>query len=561
MPADILLVDDSPMGLRLLEAVLRPLGQRLVQVTSGEAALQCLAEREFAVILLDLHMPGLDGLQTAAYIKDHELARYTPIIFLTGSDGSAIAKAYEHGAFDYIQKPFDARILRSKVSVFVELFQLREQLRSQLAASNALRQQLSEETEARLRAERAAVTQRRELVAESTTALASSLDYKAALTTLARLAISVLADWCLIDVVDANDGTVSRLVVAYRDAEKATTALKMGDGFPSSEHVREGLAEVLRSGKSVLHAELPESANGERVSSASALLREVDVRAAMIVPLVARGKTLGAITFVYDAESDRRYDADDLAFAEDLARRAAVAVDNAKLFEEAQRASRLRDEFLMIASHELRTPLTPLKLTIASLSRQTLSPEAVKEKLSAADRQVNRLTKLVNQLLDVSRIDAHKLPNEPERLDMATVLANAIADTTDEANRTGSELRVHVTGTAVVLADPRGLEQALANVLSNAVKYGLGKPIDVSLATNETSIVLKVEDHGIGVAADMHRRIFERFERAVSSRHYGGFGLGLWIAKQAIDDAGGTIRVESIVGEGSTFTIEIPIAR
>lgn len=288
------------------------------------------------------------------------------------------------------------------------------------------------------------------------------------------------------------------------------------------------------------------------------LLRGIGLRSVILVPLVARGSTTGVLALV--RTRGHVYDEEDLALAAELGRRAALAVDNARLFRQANEAIAMRDEFLAIASHELNTPLTPLKMQLDSLRRGQFDAERTAEKLDAASRQVTRLAKLVSELLDVSRISGGRLHIEPERFDLTALVGDVVARVAEEAERAGSTIRLRAGGPCVGSWDRMRLDQVVSNLLTNAIKYGGGQPIDVELeAPADGALVhLVVRDQGIGIAPEHQRRIFERFERAASARHYGGFGLGLWITRQIVEASGGTISVESELGRGSTFTVELP---
>ena len=285
----------------------------------------------------------------------------------------------------------------------------------------------------------------------------------------------------------------------------------------------------------------------------------------MCVPLPVRNRILGAITLA-SSESGRRFGPEDLAFAQDLAARASVAIENARLYREAREAVRARDEFLSIASHELKTPLTTLQLQIQGLARRLKSsPEdpvfqGLASRVATSERQVERLTALINNLLDISRITAGRLDLDLEPLDLSAVAREAAARFRDDLARAGCTLEIRADGACHGEWDRLRLEQVVMNLLSNAAKYGAGRPIEIEVDGSETTARFSIRDHGIGIPAEHQARIFERFERAVSDRHYGGLGLGLWIVRQIVDAFGGTIAVESKAGEGSTFTVLLPRA-
>src|SRR6185437_6978285 len=263
---------------------------------------------------------------------------------------------------------------------------------------------------------------------------------------------------------------------------------------------------------------------------------------------VTDSHVLGAVTLVR-AESDQRYDEKDLAIARNIGLRAGVAVDNARLYEEARQAIAIRDEFLSIASHELRTPLTALQLQLQALRRllRKGSPDPVQipERLDKAIAFAGRFDALVRDLLDVTRIAAGRLRIDVKDVDLTAVAREVVERFSDEAARAGCPLELRDRGPVVLRCDRARIDQVLTNLLGNAIKYGAGKLVRVAVGKEGDRAVIVVQDHGIGVVPELHGRIFERFERGVSDRNYGGFGLGLWIAREIVLAHGGTIGIES----------------
>jgi signal transduction histidine kinase len=235
-------------------------------------------------------------------------------------------------------------------------------------------------------------------------------------------------------------------------------------------------------------------------------------------------------------------------------------VERERLFREAQEAARVREEFLSVAGHEMRTPLTSLQFLLHTIQKRFESgqPEKAIEGLVRARAQLQRLSQLTEELLDVTRIVAGRLTLELEEVDLAELAREVAEQQRDSAARTGSELRFEAPSAVTGLWDRSRLEQVVTNLLSNALKFGGGKPITVRVASDTGRATLTVRDEGIGISSADQARIFERFERAVSKQSYGGLGLGLWIAHQIVAAHGGRIRVESRPGEGSTFSVELP---
>jgi len=250
----------------------------------------------------------------------------------------------------------------------------------------------------------------------------------------------------------------------------------------------------------------------------------------------------------------------------ELSVRAAFAVQNARLYEQAQTAIRLRDDFLLLASHELKTPITPLGLHLQFLQRllgrghlESVSPEQLATRVDACIRQLSSLAALIDVLLDTSRIAAGKLHLDRERVDLSKLVSDVVARFSAELASVGSEAATEVTPGLVGCWDRLRLEQVLANLLSNAAKYGAGKPVRIQLRAEGGVARLSVQDFGLGIAEGDQKRIFDRYARAVPVYSIGGFGLGLYIVREIVDAHGGAIRVASEPGRGSTFTVELPL--
>jgi PAS domain S-box-containing protein len=399
-------------------------------------------------------------------------------------------------------------------------------------------------------------------LAEAGAILGSSLDYGTTLQSLAKLVVPQFADWCAVDVLEGD--RIVQVAVAHVDPAKVEMAREWNARWEPKLTDPGGTANVLRTGRSALYEEISDEllALGARDAEHLALARALKLRSAMSVPLTARGRTLGALSLVA-AESHRRYTAADLPLMEELGRRAGIAVDNARLYDEAQRSISLRDEFLSIASHELRTPLTSLQLQVSGMQRTVKRPdmtmEKVGDKLVALDRHVGRLTDLVNALLDVSRASAGRLQLDPSDVDLVAVVRDVAARFQPDLANARSFLSMQLPEALVGRWDPMRLDQIVTNFLSNAVKYGAGKAIEMGVRSEGGRAILTVRDHGIGIAASDQRRIFERYGRAVSAEHYGGLGLGLWIVRVYVDAMGGSIHVASEPGRGSLFTVELPL--
>ena len=653
----VLLVDDNADNLLALSAVLDRLKLRLVQATSGARALALAEEQDFAVIILDVQMPVLDGFQTARLLRMRRGAEQTPIIFLTANshDPSVSLRGYAEGAVDFLVKPFDPAILRSKVSVFVSLYEARRTVQRQeaLLREHALEAQ-RRESEARYHSLAEAVPQivwtadvagrityanrawtefigippqqvaswkhiihpddhpavkaardaartnetvfqvlfrlrsstgayrwhvgkavptrdaqgrmtgwvgtatdvddqrrseqRSSFLAEASSVLGASLDLREVLARVCGLAVPTVGDLCAVHL-KTDDGLLREVAVAPDLVDPLAS--------PGPEQLeRLGVREVLQSGSSIARELL-----GDAPAAPLGLSRWVSV------PLVNRGTIFGVLTLGRRPAADLGLFSEEMAL--ELARRVALAADNARLYQEAQEAIRLRDEFLSVASHELRTPLTPLNLKLGMLRRLaeqagdgTLPAEQVAADVVVAARHVQRLTNLVDHLLDVTRIRAGMLQLQLEVVDLAEVVRDAATRFASMATEVGSALEVDAPERCTGAWDRMRLEQIVTNLLANALKYGSGKPVRLLLEEQGPGqVVLSVRDSGIGMEPSVLGRIFGRFERGHSGRNYPGLGLGLYITRQIVTALEGTISVESVPGQGSVFTVVLPRSR
>jgi len=405
-------------------------------------------------------------------------------------------------------------------------------------------------------------------LAEAGTLLSESLDPEETLARLARFCVQSVADWCTIDVLDSGGREIRRLAGAHAVAEKEPVLRELERRYPATPASRAPAAGVIRTGEPVLLPEI--SDEGIRARSEdddhAELVRQLGTRSALAVPLVARGQTLGVITLC-SSRPGRRYGPADLELARELASRAAIALDNARLYREAQEAIRIRDEFLSVASHELYTPITSLMLSLEAMlpsppgaAGEALDARATHKLLDLVSRQGRRLVRLIGDLLDVSRIQTGRLVLELGDVELGALMQDVIERLEPDLARSRCVLSVHAPAAVHGRWDRSRLDQVVTNLLSNSMKFGPGKPIEVAIGAERGLARLVVRDRGIGIHLAFQGRIFDRFERAVSSEHYGGLGLGLYISRRIIEAHGGSIRVESEPEAGSTFTVELPCA-
>ncbi|HMG53854.1 MAG TPA: ATP-binding protein, partial [Kofleriaceae bacterium] len=414
---------------------------------------------------------------------------------------------------------------------------------------------------------------RRAFLAKATATLASSLDHEVVLARIAELAVPMLADWCVVEIVEPGGAAPRQLAIAHVDPAKVELARELRVRYPPDPAASTGVPNIIRTRRSELYTEIPAELL-ERAAVDSdhlRILRELDLRSAMAVPIIARGEVVGVITFVYTGHA-RRYAEADLAFVEDLAQRAGVAIDNARLYAAEQHARRAadvanhaKDEFLATVSHELRTPLNAILGWANMLSSGALDEPRVHRAIETIERNAVAMAQLIEDLLDVSRIISGKLRIDVQPVDVAAIAEAALESVRPAAAaKTISVREVLDTGGARVMGDPTRIQQILWNLLSNAVKFtGKGGLVDVVVRRVESSVELSVRDTGRGIAPRFLPHVFEAFRQAEggATRSHGGLGLGLAITRQLVELHGGTIEAHSAgEGAGSQFTVRLPLA-
>jgi PAS domain S-box-containing protein len=414
---------------------------------------------------------------------------------------------------------------------------------------------------AQRRAERRAT-----FLAAASKLLAGPLEDVTPLDLVARMTVPWLCDWCHILLLD-DDGEARSAAAHHHDPSKIELIRRVR---PDMKRRDRSVAKVIASGEPQVDNDIrDEQLTGPMASVVVSvgtraevdILRRLGLRARMLVPLRARGQIIGAMVFA-STSAERRYDNDDLNLAMDLAQRATLAIDNQRLYQASKQAVALRDEFLSVASHELRTPVTSAQIAVQSaLSVGDDAPASfLRQALASAERQTRRLGRLLDALLDVARIEAGRLELQREPVDLGVVAREAAALFAEDARRAGCELRVEAEDGIVGRWDRARIDQVVTNLLSNALKYGAGAPVLVAARRHGEQARLAVRDGGIGIAAEERSRIFERFERAVSSKHYGGLGLGLYIVRRIVDAHQGSVTIDGAPGRGAEFIVDLPLS-
>lgn len=652
---NILVVDDRPEGILAVQAVLSSPSYNIVTAASGNEALRHLLTLDFAVILMDVQMPIMNGFETASVIKTREKSKDIPIIFMSAinQDEQYVYQGYGVGAIDYLLKPFDPYILRSKVAIFVDIYRknhlikeqaqkLREnearvyaQKMDELEIENLRRYQYladsipqivfrvssegnykyfnkvwfeytgldinyssedswknvihpsdiihlnnilssasdsdSSECECRILnrhgqfrwhlirvqpedqawlgtatdiEDRKKAEETQKFLSDAGELLIETLDYSLILKSIAKFVVPHLADWISFETVDA-DGNLEHVVIYHRDAKK----LPEIDKFYRTEY-RDGenskLKQVLTTGKKLILNE-----------------QTVENHNTLIFPLCLHNRTIGIMTL---SSLGRKFEDTAISLSDELSRRVAFALENARLYKLSQEAIEVRNDFLSIASHELNTPITSLKLQLQMVKKSlllasegTFPLERFSKGVDASCKQVDRLINLIQILLDVTRIQSGKFTFSFEKFNVQDIVKEVIDRHKEIIDASDCKVKVSNEVSAEVLWDKTRIEQVVTNLLTNAIKYAPGE-IEITVSDIGENIAILVRDHGRGIPETKLKTIFDRFERATSNESVSGLGLGLFIVKQIIDGHQGKIEVKSEQEKGTTFCVFIPKA-
>jgi PAS domain S-box-containing protein len=405
---------------------------------------------------------------------------------------------------------------------------------------------------------------RTEFLAKMVDALAQSLDYATTLKRITWFAVPSIADWCAIDVVQEG-GEIERLAVAHVDKDKIALAVELRRRYEDANSPY-GVPHVVRT---MAPAMIPEITDAMIVAAARGdeerirMTRSLGFTSYICVPLVAGGRALGAMTLV-TAESGRRYTDDDVAFAEDIASRAAMAVENARSYQRLEQANRVKDEFLATLSHELRTPLNAIVGYSRMMRSGLIAAEKGARALETIDRNATSLTQMVDDLLDVSRIVSGKMRLNVQPVELPLVLQEAVETIQPAAEAKRINISVVVDPQVGAIAgDPDRLRQIVWNLLANAIKFTPKEGrVQMRLERINSSVEITVSDTGMGISPDLLPHIFERFRQGEGglARQHAGLGLGLAIVRNLVEMHGGRVSASSDgPGTGATFRVRLPV--
>jgi PAS domain S-box-containing protein len=539
-PVEILLVDDRSENLLALEAILEPLNQMLVRAHSGDEALRKLLQHDFAVILLDVQMPGINGFETARIIKSRERTKFIPIIFLTAisKEEEYVFEGYSVGAVDYLFKPFQPDILRSKVGVFVELYQKQRQLSEQqvlLRASEVRELELKHKLEMG------------ESEARFSDLVGSAMDAIVVFDAegIIRMFNAAAERMFGIPTNQAVEENVHRI---FPEVAREDVLERIGQACDAESNAREGRPDghilsltAMRTGGEEFPIEATASCldvRGKRTYTL--IIRDISERrrseAALEEQAESLAKAMGELRALNDELADRQ--------------------------AELERAMAARSRFYASMSHELRTPINAVLGYSTLLLENIYGPlnEKQAEGITRTHKAAKHLLELVNDVLDLSKIEAGKIDLRLQPVAFPSLIEDLFVTVRPLADQYGSELTLEHAGEPMkVVSDPRRLRQILLNLLSNAIKFGRGQPIRVrSLTTGDGGVVIEVIDQGEGIAPPDQEKIFDEFVQLGKTQLTEGTGLGLPISRRLAEMLHGGLDVESELGKGSTFRLRLP---
>ncbi len=399
-------------------------------------------------------------------------------------------------------------------------------------------------------------------LSEASKILSSSLEYTKTLKNVAKLAVPEIADWCGVSM--ETDKGIEQLAVAHIDPKKVKWAKELNRKNPPDPNAKTGIPNILRTGQSEFYPDIPDEmlVKAAKNEQQLTLLRKLRFTSVMVVPMRIDKEVIGAISFV-SAESGRHYTKSDLAIAESLGARAGIAIQNARLYTDAQKAISLRNDFISLASHELKTPITSLKIYSQSLSRQfeKKGDSKFKAYFKKMDQQTDKLSLLVNDLLNISKIQQGKLDFTMGIVDLNIV----VKDTVEVIQETTKRHTIRIEGKIdkTVYADQYKIYQVLTNLLTNAIKYSPNADkVIVRLVPEKDFAVVTVQDFGLGIKEAYQKKIFEQYYRVENAdeKTFPGLGMGLYISLEIVKRHGGIMNVVSAKGKGSQFSFTLPYA-
>ncbi len=562
---NILIVDDLPEKHLVMASILEELGQNLVSARSGREALRLILQMEFAVILLDVNMPDIDGLETASLIRQYKKTAQTPILFITAYvDEAQASKGYALGAVDYISSPVVPGVLRSKVKVFVDLHRMNRQLQQQAVEREAL----ARAEAARTAAEDA--TRRAAYLSDASQRLSMSLNINATAHALADIAVPGLGDMAAVALLDSHGELHCRCLKISGSADPSVGPVLLECHRELSAPMAAIVHSTVRT-RQIKFLPAIDLCAASTASTASAEFTSpppqpswpelpADHEEMAVCPLVAGEQMLGALILFGKAGGFAQADA---ALLSEVVGRASIAMENARLYTLVQEADRRKNEFLAMLAHELRNPLAPIRNAVHIINGTEVADPTVVWARDVIARQVDHMSRMVDDLLDVSRIVRGKVAVHMEPLLLSTLCERAVEASGPLLAARQQELALDIPQEAVVLrGDLVRLSQVLSNLLNNASKFTdpNGK-ISLSASLQGDGVSITVSDSGQGIEAEFLPHVFDLFAQGDQAldRAQGGLGIGLTLVKHLVELHKGTVEAYSEGrGKGSRISVYLP---
>jgi signal transduction histidine kinase/DNA-binding response OmpR family regulator len=552
-PLHFLLLEDSLLDAELVQLALAEGGIEceVMQVDTRSGFIQALERDRFDLILSDYALPGFDGISALAVAQG--MRPDVPFIIVSGTLGEELAiETLKSGATDYILKQRLGRLVPSVKRALREAQERRDRQQAEMAL---------QQSESYLR-----------FLAEASVILTASLDYKTTLENIARLTVPFLADFCFFDVV-TSDKNIQRAAWRHRGTRQDWFD-QIQSFVPPQDFTNHPTRRAIATGKALLTPVVTDEWMQTIATRDEHLqfMRELQFQSEIAVPLVIHDRRLGVLTCGFTAESGRHYTETDLRLVEELANRAAIALDNAQLYQQAQEANRVKDEFLAVLSHELRTPLNPILGWSKLLKAKPHDRTTLIRGLDTIERNAKIQTQLIEDLLDVSRILSGKLNLKHQSVSLIPIIESALETVRLSAEAKAIDLTFSFPDNAETLnpqafqliGDASRLQQIFWNLFSNAIKFTPTQgqvQIQVTVAQNAIAQI-QITDTGKGIPAHFLPYVFDYFRQADGSttRTFGGLGIGLAIVRHLVELHGGTVHADSPgEGRGSTFTVKLPL--
>lgn len=552
----VLVVDDRESTRYAISRVLAHAGYLTREAASGAEAIAALAHAP-DIVLLDIKLPDISGYEVCRRIKANAATSDIPVIHLTASyaDDMSKARGLEGGADAYLTQPIEPHVLMATIRSLLRLRRSRIELRDLFEKERASRV-AAEESRASL-----------EFLARASSVLSSSLDLEETFEKTATLAVPDLADWAFMDVLH-GPGMVRRVAVSHRNPADAGLAKSLKRTYPLILDVPHGPLRVLGSGvedrlRDVGEDEIDAMGLDEEHAAA---FRRIAPRSLLSIPLDPSGRMIGALTLLSGRPD--AYGPREVLLAEQLANRAAPALENSRLYGELSRSDRAKEEFLAVLAHELRNPLEPILTAAHVIGMPESGPETGTRARDVILRQTKQMSRLIDDLLDISRVNTGRVELRREIVDLAELVRQTVQDYRSQLDARGITLSMDLPKEPLeIRADPARIAQIVGNLLHNAAKFTPprgGVWVTVARDAAEGRGRVTVADDGIGMQSDILPRLFRPFEQEHGSidRIHGGLGLGLALAKGLVTLHGGSIEASSAgLGKGSRFTIALPLEK